>query len=77
MEVSWSWVRPPFREIRFPDSGKSSVWEPWYEATWKRLAEQGLAEADCILDLAKIRLRALALFWITWDFSAAAEENEY
>lgn len=77
MEVPWSWVKPTFREIRFPDSGTPNDWLPWYESTWKRLAEHGLAEAENILDLAKIRLRALALFWITWDFSAAAEHDDY
>jgi len=77
VKVPWSWVKPPFNEIPFPIVGDESAWKWWYERAWKRLTEQGLAEADNPLDLVKIRLRAFALIWITWDFSAAAERLYY
>ncbi len=46
-------------------------WDVWFQEAWGYLAAAGLTELNQALDLARVRLRALSLLWLAFDYCKA------
>ncbi len=77
MEAQWKYARELFSELEKPDYGTTQSWSAWYEQAWSHLSKAGLTKVATPLDLTRIRLRIAATCWLSLDFVAAMQSNEY
>ncbi len=66
-----------FAKLTTPDYGATQSWISWYEIAWGHLSNAGLTKVETPLDLTRIKLRIAATCWLSLDFVAAMQANEY
>jgi hypothetical protein len=77
MEVQWQYAKDLFSKLKKPDYGTTESWSSWYEQAWAHLSKAGLTTIATPLDLTRIKLRIAATCWLSLDFVAAMQSNEY
>lgn len=77
MEAQWKYAKELFSELEKPDYGTTQSWCAWYEQAWLLLSNAGLTKVATPLDLTRIKLRIAATCWLSLDFVAAMQSNEY
>lgn len=77
MEVQWQYAKDLFSKLEKPDYGTTESWSSWYEQAWGHLTKAGLTTVTTPLDLTRIKLRIAATCWLSLDFVAAMQSNEY
>lgn len=77
MEFKWQYAKELFSKLSTPDYGTTNSWNSWYEQAWGHLSKGGLTKVETPLDLTRIKLRIAATCWLSLDFVAAMQGNEY
>jgi hypothetical protein len=77
MEVRWQYAKDLLYKLEKPDYGTTESWSSWYEQSWTHLAKAGLTTVATPLDLTRIKLRIAATCWLSLDFVAAMQSNDY
>jgi hypothetical protein len=77
MEFKWQHAKDLFAKLTTPDYGATQSWISWYEIAWGHLSNAGLTKVETPLDLTRIKLRIAATCWLSLDFVAAMQANEY
>jgi DNA-binding transcriptional MerR regulator len=77
MEFQWKHAKDLFSKLETPDYGTTEGWSSWHEQAWGHLTKAGLTTVATPLDLTRIKLRIAATCWLTLDFVAAMQSDEY
>lgn len=77
MEFQWKYAQPLIAKLDPPDYGSQKRWMDWYEKAWGHLSKSGLTQVEAPLDDIRVRLRILALCWLSHDYCAAVENDEW
>lgn len=77
MEFKWEYAEPLLQKLNNPNLGSKEHWMYWFEESWAHLSKAGLTQVQSPLDDTLVRLRILALCWLTHDFCGAVEQNEW
>jgi len=77
MEFKWQFAKDLFAKLKTPDYGAKQSWISWYEIAWGHLSNAGLTKVETPLDLTRIKLRIAATCWLSLDFVAAMQADEY
>ena len=75
MKLSWSEIRDG-RDLQYPDLGDPARWDRWFEESWSHLDAAGLTEFDGSIAATRVRMRAVALWWVAQDFSAVCDSGD-
>ena len=76
MEFTWANAKKLLASLDSP-FGDSDSWNIWFEEAWEHLTNAGLTSVSTPLDLVLVRLRLMALRWLTLDFGFAVERNHW
>jgi len=74
-QFEWNLVKTHISNLGVPSDGTG--WEEWFRLSWQHITEAGLADFGAPSELAKVKVRIMALCWIAQDFCAVSEFNIY
>lgn len=77
MDFRWQYAQPYFAKLDSPGYGSEDQWMLWYEKAWAHLSKAGLTQVETPLDDLRVRLRIIALCWLSHDYCAAVLNDEY
>lgn len=71
MEFRWEYAKPLLAKLERPEYGSWDRWMSWYENAWAVMTQEGFTDVKTMLDDTLVRLRLLALCWLSHDFCGA------
>ena len=77
MDFQWHYAQPYFAKLDSPGYGSREQWMLWYQKAWEYLFKAGLTQVETPLDDLRVRLRVLALCWLSHDYCAAVLGDEW
>ncbi|WP_339907197.1 hypothetical protein [Symmachiella dynata] len=75
--IPWDKVKAdgPHYSVDPPIDVEADVdWQPWFRIAWGHLHAVGLTQVRTSLDVTRVRLRAVALCWLAFDYCQASYE---
>jgi len=76
VQLTWTNAEKLLASLDSP-YGDSDSWGIWFEEAWGHLANAGLTTVSTPLDFVLVRLRLMALRWLTLDFGFAVERDHW